>query len=67
MLRVKNHKGDTQQLRVCDNIRIPRSKITEDSRDTQVRSDIVDIAEAFNSSNLVSDFLLLLPISLNSR
>jgi predicted PilT family ATPase len=40
---------------------------TEDSRDIQVRCDIVHIAEAFSSSNLVSAFLLLLSTPPNSR
>ncbi|MEB3124382.1 MAG: hypothetical protein VKL00_01850, partial [Synechococcales bacterium] len=40
---------------------------TEDSGDIQVRYDIVHIAEAFSSSNLVSAFLLLLSTPSNSR
>jgi len=40
---------------------------TEDLRDIQVRYDIVHIAEAFSSSNLVSAFLLLLSTPSNSR
>ena len=40
---------------------------TEDLGDIQVRYDIVHIAEAFSSSNLVSAFLLLLSTPSNSR
>ncbi|WP_141211753.1 hypothetical protein [Pseudanabaena sp. SR411] len=40
---------------------------TEDSGDIQVRYDIVHIAKAFSSSNLVSAFLLFLSTPSNSR
>jgi hypothetical protein len=40
---------------------------TEDSRDIQVRYDIVHTAEALSSSNLVSAFLLVLSTPSNSR